>query len=230
MTPDIKNPPSARPRCWDCEHDPIGSLKRMFVDIVQSRRIKLGPDPAQRPVFLKPHGVAHGRFEVRRDLPESLKIGVFAMSKFPAWVRFSSDTLPTMPDLKTTLGIGIKLFGIPGEKLLGDGDTHDFIQNFDVFFVDTARDMCEFTKAGVVEGSYKPYLKSHAVTSEILKEMKKPEASVLSTTYWSVLPYAFGDQQISLLLPPFSVNLPPSCVCFVPSAFFRFRILSCSSL
>ena len=76
------------------------------------------------------------------------------MSSFPAWVRFSSDTLPTDPDSKTTLGIGIKLFGVPGEKLLGDGDTHDFIlQNFDIFFVDTAKDMCEFTRAGVVDGN-----------------------------------------------------------------------------
>ena len=69
-------PANSRRECWDCEQDPIGSLKQMFVDIVQSRRIKLGQNPAQRPVFLKPHGVAHGRFEVRRDLPENLKIGV----------------------------------------------------------------------------------------------------------------------------------------------------------
>jgi L-Lysine epsilon oxidase N-terminal/L-lysine epsilon oxidase C-terminal domain len=170
----------------------------MFVNIVQSNRIKLGQDPARRPVFLKPHGVAHGRFEVRPNLPENLKIGVFAMSGFPAWVRFSSDSQPTDPDLKTTLGVGIKLFGVPGDKLLGDGDTHDFIlQNFDIFFVDTVKDMCEFTRAGVVEGSYKPYLKSHPVTKEILDEMKKAEASVLTTTYWSVLPYALGEQQFA---------------------------------
>jgi hypothetical protein len=97
--------------------------------------------------------------------------------------------------------------------LLGDGDTHDFIlQNFDIFFVDTARDMCEFTKAGVVEGDYKPYLKTHPVTSAILKEMKKVEASVLTATYWSVLPYAFGDQQfVKYKLEP---ETPPDSVPF----------------
>jgi hypothetical protein len=196
MTPDDKKPTLPQAKCWDCEQDPIGSLKQMFVDIVQSRRIKLGQNPAQRPVFRKPHGVAHGRFEVRPDLPGNLKIGVFAMNSFPAWVRFSSDTLPTDPDLKTTLGIGIKLFGVSGEKLLDGGDTHDFIlQNFDIFFVDSAKDMCEFTKAGVVGGDYEPYLRSHPATREILEEMKKSEASVLTATYWSVLPYAFGDQQ-----------------------------------
>jgi hypothetical protein len=213
MPPDNHEPANSRRECWDCEQDPIGSLKQMFVDIVQSGRIKLGQDPAQRPVFLKLHGVAHGRLEVQPDLPENLKIGLFAMSSFPAWVRFSSDTLPVRPDLKTTLGIGIKLFSVPGDKLLGDGDTHDFIlQNFDIFFVDDARDMCEFTKAGVVEGDYKPYLKTHPVTSEILKQMKKVEASVLTTTYWSVLPYAFGDQQfVKYKLEP---ETPPASVPF----------------
>jgi hypothetical protein len=166
----------------------------MFVDIVQSRRIQLGQVPARRPVFLKPHGVAHGTFEIRKDLPPDLKTGVFAMERLKAWVRFSSDTLPTNPDLKTTCGVGIKLFGIPGPKLIGDGDTQDFIlQNFDVFFVDTAKDMCEFTKAGVVGGDYQPYLRTHPVTDRLLKEMQKVEASVLTATYWSGLPYAFGE-------------------------------------
>ena len=192
----LQNDPSSEDNVaagWDCEQDPIGNLKRMFVDIVQGRRIRLGQNPAQRPVFLKPHGIAHGFFDVRPDLPDELKIGVFGLGRLRAWVRFSSDTVPSAPDLKTTCGIGIKLFGVPGTKLLGDGDTQDFIlQNHDVFFVDTATDMCAFTKAGVVDGDYAPYLKAHPITDHILKAMQKVEVSVLTTTYWSVLPYAFG--------------------------------------
>jgi hypothetical protein len=180
--------------CWDCEKDANGKLKQMFVDIVQTRRIKQGQSPARRPVFLKLHGVASGHLETQADLPKDLRVGVFALKRLPAWVRFSSDTLPTNPDLKTTCGIGIKLFDVPGKKLIGDGDTQDFIlQNFDVFFVDTAKDMCEFTKAGVVDGNYDPYLRAHPVTKKILDEMQKVELSVLTTTYWSVLPYAFGQ-------------------------------------
>ncbi|MBN1208782.1 MAG: LodA/GoxA family CTQ-dependent oxidase [Myxococcaceae bacterium] len=178
----------------DCEQDPSGKLKQMFVDVLQTRRIRLGQSPARRPVFLKPHGVAHGRFEIRPDLPAELRVGIFALQSLPAWVRFSSDTQPTSPDLKTTCGIGIKLFGVPGPKLLGDGDTQDFLlQNHDVFFVDTAKDFCEFTEAGVIGGSYDPYLKAHPETARILDEMKKTVASVLTTPYWSGLPYAFGE-------------------------------------
>jgi hypothetical protein len=191
--PDRPDSSSANSSCWDCAQDPIGNLRRMFVDIVQTRRIKLGQSPAQRPVFLKPHGVALASFEIRPDLPKDLQVGVFAGGHYRAWVRFSSDTLPANPDLKTTCGIGIKLFDVPGQKLLGSGDTQDFIlQNFDIFFVDTACDMCEFTKAGVVDGDYEPYLRTHPVTNRILKEMQKVEDSVLTATYWSGLPYAFG--------------------------------------
>jgi hypothetical protein len=194
MTTSRKKRGSAKAEdCWDCDDDPNAKLKQMFVDIVQTRRIKQGQSPARRPVFLKLHGVANGRFEIRKDLPRDLKVGVFALKSLPAWVRFSSDTVPANPDLKTTCGIGIKLFDVRGKKLLGDGDTQDFIlQNHDVFFVDTAGDMCEFTKAGVVGGDYAPYLKAHPETSRILDEMNKIELSVLTTTYWSVLPYAFG--------------------------------------
>ena len=178
--------------CWNCAQDPSGKLKQMFVDIIQTGRIKRGQTP-MRPVFRKVHGVAAAIFEVRRDLPKNLRVGVFALKQVPAWVRFSSDIAPTEPDLGGTCGIGIKLFNVPGKKLLGDGNTQDFIlQNHDVFFVDTGKDMCEFTKAGVVDGNYDPYLRTHPVTKRVIDEMKKIELSVLTATYWSVLPYAFG--------------------------------------
>jgi hypothetical protein len=132
----------------DCGQDPIASLTQMFVTMVQGGRIARGQCPALRPVFLKPHGVAQATFRIKPNLPESLKIGLFSGVDYPAWIRFSSDTLPTANDFKTTVGIGIKLFETPTPKIFGKpGDTtFDFIlQNFDVFFVDTAADMCEFT-------------------------------------------------------------------------------------
>lgn len=188
-----KGPGKKEGECWDCD-DPAAQLEQMFVDIVQTHRIRQGQLPAMRPVFLKVHGIAHGRFEVRPDLPDDLRVGVFASKSFRVWVRFSSDTIPSNSDLKTTCGIGIKLFDVPGEKLVGDGTTQDFVlQNHDVFFVDTATDMCEFTKAGVVDGDYEPYLRAHSLTKRILDEMQKTEVSVLTTTYWSGLPYSFGE-------------------------------------
>ncbi len=190
-----KNSSANNVKCWNSD-SPTDQLKEMFVDIVQQQRIELGQSPARRPVFLKPHGIAQGYFEMQPNLPDDLKIGVFALSKLDAWVRFSSDTSPSSPDLKTTCGIAIKLFGVPGEKLLGEGDTQDFIlQNHDVFFVNTAKDMAEFTSAGVVDKDYEAYLDTHPETKRILDEMAKFVASSLTTSYWSVLPYAFGPER-----------------------------------
>jgi hypothetical protein len=102
-----------------------------------------------------------------------------------------------MADHNTTIGVGMKIFGVEGTKLFGNpaDTTHDFIlQNHDVFFVDTARDMCAFTKA-VFEGQGDEYLKAHPATAAILKDMEKVVPSVLGITYWSVLPYRFGDKR-----------------------------------
>ena len=197
--------------CFDCTADPVGRLREMFVDIVQKRRIDLGQDPAARPVFTKLHGVAAARWQPLPDLPPDLAVGVFGLGGRDAWVRFSSDAQPADRDLRTTCGIAIKLFDVDGPKLLGDGTTQDFVlQNYDVFFVDTVVDMCEFTEAGVVYGDYSPYLDAHPATKQILDAMRAEVASVLTTTYWSGLPYAFGDRAVKYkLVPQITAGGPP---------------------
>ncbi len=189
----------------DCATDPIACLKSIFVDHVLRGRIAAGQSPAQRPVFLKPHGIVHGYFTVRPNLPPELRVGVFAGQNYPAWIRFSSDTHPANPDLKTTIGVGLKLFGLPGEKLLEpNANTHDFLlQNHDVFFVDDARDFCEMMQAGIIGGSFDPFLKAHPRTGEILAAMAVQVSSVAATNYWSVLPYRLGpDRYVKYKLEP----------------------------
>lgn len=196
----------------DCGADPIGSIEQMFVGTVQMGRIQKGQCPAKRPVFRKPHGVARGWFKVRKDLPEAYKVGVFAGHDYPLWMRFSSDTAPTETDYLSTLGIGIKLFDVPGRKLIGNPDdiTFDFImQNMDVFFVDTAKDMCAFTKSGF-DGASDEYLDNHPRTAEILDAMKKPVGSVLASPYWSIMAFGFGpDRYVKYKLEPATEDAPP---------------------
>lgn len=186
---------SGVPSC-DCDRDPVEGLKKLFVDYFQGRQIATGEVPAQRPVFRRMHGVAHGTFVVRADLPQELRVGVFAQkSEYPVWVRFSSDVQPGTPDLKGTCGIALKLFGVEGRKVMApdeDATTHDFLfQNFDVFFTDTAKDMCEFTLASLNKQGA-AYLKAHPTTAEILTAMEKTVPTVLGTPYWSVIPFRFG--------------------------------------
>ncbi|MFZ6655781.1 LodA/GoxA family CTQ-dependent oxidase [Undibacterium sp. TJN19] len=184
------------PKCYDQASQAPERLTEMFVGIAQENRIKLGQRPAERAVFRKLHGVASARLVMEKKIPKELKVGVFSHDSLQAWVRFSSDTTPTSPDLASTVGIGIKLFGVPGPKALGDdGDTADFImQNFPIFFVDNAKEMVEFTYAGVVAGDYPGYLKKHPKTAKILDQMEKVEGSVLTTTYWAILPFKAGEK------------------------------------
>lgn len=185
------------PPCFTQRNQSADRLTELFVDVAQERRIKNGQRPAERAVFRKLHGVAHGRLEMLERIPKDLRVGVFSHDRLDAWVRFSSDTAPNLPDLASTLGIGIKLFGVPGPKALGDdGDTCDFImQNHPVFFVDTAEEMVAFTYAGVVANDYPGYLKQHPETNRILKAMAKVEGSVLTANYWAILPFHAGEKQ-----------------------------------
>ncbi len=183
------------PPCFDCATNATARLDEMFIAMGQEKRIALGQTPAERAVFRKLHGVAHGRLEMFPSRPDNTRVGVFAKDVLPAWVRFSSDTLPTAADLGSTLGIGLKVWGVDGENALGEtGNVADFImQNFPVFFVDDAEAMCEFTYAGAVLKNYDPYLQTHPRTNAIIKAMgAQVDGSVLTTQYWAILPFAFG--------------------------------------
>ena len=207
---------SSKPVLPDCNADPIGSLKKMFIDMTMGPRIAAGQCPVHRAVFLKPHGVVKADFIMLPGLPRKYRVGIFAHEQFEAWMRFSSDTVPGAPDLKTTVGVGIKLFGVPGKKLLPSDEqatTADFLlQNMNVFFVDNAKEMCAFTRAGVVEHNYDAYLDKHPKTKKILDEMAKVVSSCLTSAYWSGLPYAFGKEFVKYKLepisPPFSAPPP----------------------
>lgn len=188
--------------------DPIAGLVDQFVTSYQVPRILKGERPALRAVFRRFHGAAHGTFAVQPDLPAELRVGLFAHDTFPAWVRFSADTVPGGPDVGQMNGIGIKLFGVPGRKLLEpDAATHDFVlQNVARFFVDDAQAMYEFTDHP------DDYQRAHAVTGAILGDMAAQRGSVLRIPYWSCLPSKFGEARYVkyVLLPDGEGDVPPS--------------------
>src|SRR5919202_5054949 len=80
-----------------------------------------GPDLRQ--VHTKSHGLVWGEFIVESDIPETVKVGVFAKPQtYPIWVRFSNASGPEKrgklksdkePDAR---GIAIKLMNVEGEK------------------------------------------------------------------------------------------------------------------
>ncbi|WP_339899801.1 LodA/GoxA family CTQ-dependent oxidase [uncultured Gilvimarinus sp.] len=194
---DSDKPSANSVPCWDCQTDPTARLKQMFVDMGQKHRIARGATPARRAVFRKQHGIAYGELVINQDIDPRFKVGIFAGTRYECAARFSSDTGPNDPDLHSTMGVGLKLFGVTGEKLIGEGPTADFIfQNIDRFFATDATQMCVFTTAGVVDHNYPQYIEEHPELAEVLQAMEKPEASCLTASYWAILPFKLGEAEI----------------------------------
>ncbi len=183
------------------------AIQALFKKIIDQRHPP-GTTNVKRPVFLKPHGCARATFTVAGGLPEHLQVGLFkTASTHDAWVRTSSDTVPSTPDQgKSTVGFSVKVLGVEGAKVLEGEEsagTQDFLtQNHHVFFVDKARDFLEFTEAAFA-GTLDAYFAAHPATDQILKDMDKDVENVLGQTYWSTLPSRFGrDNYAKYVIKP----------------------------
>ena len=188
--------------------NPVECLRHMFCDLVQKRRVEeQGQCPARRPVFLRTHGIIKGKLTLLDSIPAALKHGMWAdkTKEHPVYVRYSSDLADGRPDWKSTIGIGIKIFDIPGKKMVSDDGekTADLLlQNVPNFFVDTARDMCGFTKASL-EGWGDEWIQENAPqTNDLLDAMAKPIRSVFGTQLWSVVPFKLGHGYCKYILKP----------------------------
>jgi hypothetical protein len=185
------------PELDPCRADFVEHTRHLFIDVAQGGEISRGGRPARRAVFRKTHGVASGRMLLDPSRPDDFRVGIFAHERYDLWLRFSSDVAPDADDAENgTIGVALKLFGIDGPTLASNdptAPTADLIfQNHDVFFVDNGFDMCRFTDLAL-KGRINEWFNDHPETKRILVDMVKREESVLTATYWSVLPYACGS-------------------------------------
>jgi hypothetical protein len=85
---------------------------------------------AERGANAKTYGVARAEFRVLPGLPDYLAKGIFREPKtYRAWVRFADTGSVITPDPEHVgvVGIGIKIMGVPGPKLMDDEvNTQDF--------------------------------------------------------------------------------------------------------
>ena len=61
-----KSEPKSPEACWNCADDPDGKLKQMFVDIVQTRRIKQDQTPLADQFF---SSLTASRVRVSKSVP-----------------------------------------------------------------------------------------------------------------------------------------------------------------
>ncbi|HYD79764.1 MAG TPA: catalase family protein [Paucimonas sp.] len=157
----------------------------------------------RRDAHPKMHGVVKAEFIVEPDLPDELRVGLFARpATYQAWVRFSNQFDTINPDtVRDIRGMAIKLMGVPGEKLLEaerHEQTHDFLTiSTNVFVtkdVEEFDDMIRALMSGTLAKLW--FFATHwRVVWNLLKSMKR-FANPLQIRYFSTTPYLFGDRAV----------------------------------
>lgn len=173
-----------------------------------------------RQVHTKMHGCVKATFAVEENLPEELKVGVFAgePKKYNAWVRFSNgNTQPQKDKKKDIRGVAIKLLGVPGEKILNDEhflETQDFLlMSSETFFAKTITELNTLLKALTSPSKIKTLLyflnPLHLPTLMRIKKSMVACENPLSIPYWSTQPYQFGtvDKAVKYHLRPSPSNI-----------------------
>lgn len=115
-----------------------------------------------RDAHAKGHGCVLASFQVNKEVDSRYAFGIFADTpdhvphQYDALIRFSSGNPDVQSDSKKDVrGMAIKLFKVPGSKLMltePDDDTQDFVlMNNPVFFIRTIEEYAEFNRQ-LVEG------------------------------------------------------------------------------
>lgn len=193
--------------------------------------------PVQRVEHASAAGVVRAAFEVAPDLPGELRHGVFREPRvYPALVRYSNAANQDQSS-KDTHGMAIKLFDVPGEKVLPDerhATTQDFLLvDCPVFFIRNAPDYAVFAPKllaafRLTQGPFIrrlpafvgqllqfgylffTYLATHFHEARILGALRKrPPKSPLDTGYFSSTPYRLGPHAVKWLVRPQAINAPP---------------------
>ncbi len=171
-----------------------------------------------RQVHTKMHGCVKASFTVEKNLPESLKVGVFSEEKtYDAWVRFSNASTQPKPDGKKDIrGAAIKLLGVPGEKILTDElhfDTQDFLlMSSETFFSKNIEEFGKTMKAATSPNKLNLALYFlNPMHWGLLGRLLKSNIACtnpLGIPYWSTQPYRFGaeDKAVKYFLKPSASN------------------------
>jgi hypothetical protein len=157
----------------------------------------------------KQHGLVRAEFIIQPNLPEDLRVGLFAEEKtYPAWVRFSNMSDPPQSDITPdSRGMAIKVMGVNGEKLLEgqkEAPTHDFVLMSTNFFVTKGvQEFADLVQA-LEGGMWKliSHLVFHPRLLLLFLRVRKKCANLLETRFGSTTPYQFGNRAVKYAARP----------------------------
>ncbi len=207
------------------EREAVAKLDRSLRSILDTTSKDYGH--AVRSVHAKGHGIVTGTFEISDGLPPELAQGLFAApGRYEAILRFSTAPGDILDDaVSAPRGIALKVLGVGGERLpdAPDGDQDFLMVNGPVFGAKTpgefaknlsllaaTTDKAEGLKkawsatARVLEGA----LEAAGGKSILLSQLGgAPEVHPVGQTYFSQVPFRYGDHIAKFALRPASPGL-----------------------
>ncbi len=173
---------------------------RQIVQMIEeSVRAEAKNSAAHRDAHVKAHGCVQAEFRVLQKLPKELQVGIFAEPRtYSAWIRYSNGSGKIQDDsVGDGRGMAIKLMGVERSE----SGTQDFVMvNHPVFIVRNAADYVDFQKAIAEDSPLNFFFPGLNPFNFRLHELRIANAirtanvaNPLSTRYWSMTPYLFGD-------------------------------------
>jgi hypothetical protein len=157
-------------------------------------------------------------FEVRPDVPDRFRHGFFAApATYPAWIRFAGPGPLSPPDVADAgiLSIGIKVMGVPGEKLLPDEQhTQDFTGiSCPTFTTPNTRENVTLQREVYSRTPVFYFLNpfdSHYLDAAMQGLYARMNRGPVEVTYWSCVPYLCGEgQAVKYSVRPTSAHKTP---------------------
>ena len=182
------------------------ALAQRIADILRRKMERDYPAGAtKRDAHPKQVGVLRATFSVEPNLPQNLRVGVFAEARsYDAWVRLSNaNGTPQSDAVKDVRGCAIKLLNVAGERIPESDEptTQDFLMVsmptmplgtvklfHDAIYYSIERTALLFVAKMLVTGQ-----------SKVLKGLERSKfnpTSPLDIRYWSTTPYRFGTDRV----------------------------------
>jgi len=209
----------AKPRSLETREPREAAHVAEMIDILRRKmEHDYGRGHTRRDAHPKTTGVLRARFVIEPELPEDLRVGLFATAgSFECWVRTSNSSgKPQSDAIADARGVAIKLLA-PRAK--GDGGEKPFGQDFVLLSspvmplgtVALFRDAVYYTiESTPVLLAAKFAITGHAGALLGLLGLRITPPSPLDIQYWSTTPYRFGaDRAVKYSLLPTSKHSSP---------------------
>ncbi len=188
-----------------------GATRAILTVVERKVRDAAKSGPARRDAHPKGHGCVRAEFTILDNLPQALRVGLFATPRrYDAWIRYSNGN-PTLQsdDKGDGRGMAIKLMGVADSP----STTQDFILiNHPVFAVRNVVDYLDLENADpfwrfFVPG-FNPFrLRIHeALIARAI--LGKKVNNLLNIRYWSMSPYRFAETACKYSARPVGPDSP----------------------